>query len=458
MYRAPQNFAPRPNFGANAPGVRPQVPANAIGRPPGGAIGANNRPIIGGNNIVNRPNYGGNTINNININNVRNNNFVGTNNWPGRSSYNGYHQNWVHGSWNNRYPNYNWGYFGGGFVAGMATWALASSLTSWGYSSYSNPYYMPSTIIVQQPVAVGQPMLAPSAYDYSQPINTVATAPEPTSAEAAVAIFDQAREAFRSGDYASALQQTQTALVKMPNDPTLHEFRALILFAQKQYDGAAAGLFAVLTAGPGWDWTTMVGLYPGVEVYTAQLRALETFTLSNPTSASSKFVLAYHYLTQGFPDNAASQLREVIKLQPGDTLSVKLLAGLEAKGSASASTLANNVPAEVPPADPVPAVPAATTVPPGSFTGTWTAKPVATTTITLNVGEDGKFSWEVGEQSGKRTLKGSSTFGNDMLTLTPDSGEALNGKITWRDANRFFFQAGGGGPNDPGLAFSKVSR
>ena len=34
-------------------------------------------------------------------------------------------------------------------------------------------------------------------------------------------------------------------------------------------------LYVVLTAGPGWDWATMVGLYPDVDTYTRQLRALE---------------------------------------------------------------------------------------------------------------------------------------------------------------------------------------
>ncbi len=43
----------------------------------------------------------------------------------------------------------------------------------------------------------------------------------------------------------------------MPNDAALHEFRALVLFALQRYDDAAAALYAVLTAGPGWDWATL---------------------------------------------------------------------------------------------------------------------------------------------------------------------------------------------------------
>ena len=150
-------------------------------------------------------------------------------------------------------------------------------------------------------------MAAP--YDYAQPIDTVsAPAPEDVTSQA-VSSFDAARESFRQGDYASALQQTDAALAKTPNDTALHEFRALCLFALGRYDEAAASLFAVLSVGPGWDWSTLVGLYPNVETYTAQLRTLEDACRANPQSAPDWFVLAYHYLTQGHNDAAVDLLR-----------------------------------------------------------------------------------------------------------------------------------------------------
>ncbi len=78
----------------------------------------------------------------------------------------------------------------------------------------------------------------------------------------------------------------------------------MALFALKRYDEAAAALYAVLTVGPGWDWPTLIWIYPDVSVYTAQLRALESYVNDNPQSASARLVLAYHYLTQGFNDAA----------------------------------------------------------------------------------------------------------------------------------------------------------
>ena len=77
----------------------------------------------------------------------------------------------------------------------------------------------------------------------------------------------------------------------MPNDPTLHEFRRQTLFALGRYDEAAAPLYAVLSAGPGWDWTTLISLYADPEAYTQQLRALEDYCTQNPNSAAGHFVL-----------------------------------------------------------------------------------------------------------------------------------------------------------------------
>ena len=96
-------------------------------------------------------------------------------------------------------------------------------------------------------------------FDYSQPISTTAAAPAAPVAAKATAGFDQARDAFKQGNYALAVQLGEQALGQMPNDPNIHQFLALGLFAQGQYDQAAAPLYAVLTIGPGWNWTTLIG-------------------------------------------------------------------------------------------------------------------------------------------------------------------------------------------------------
>ena len=206
----------------------------------------------------------------------------------------------------------------------MASWGLGSLWNAWGYSSFVNPYYMPTTTVVQPSTVVVQPVV----YDYSRPLDLTSPAPSQAVVEQAVAGLDSARSAFQAGDYAQALKLADQAIQQTPNDPMLHEFRATCLFAMGRYDEAAVPMYTVLSTGPGWDWTTLVGLYPNSDVYTKQLRALEAYCNANPQAASARFLLASLYMTQGSNDAAAALLKRVVALQPRDTLSAQLLATL----------------------------------------------------------------------------------------------------------------------------------
>ena len=157
--------------------------------------------------------------------------------------YMGYHQGWAHGYWNGHYAGgwgwrpYGFGYggyggFGGGFGYGLgwglgmglgwglSSWMFGPMLYNWGYSNYYNPYYGGygdggNTVVVQQPIV----------YDYSQPIDPQSAPPDETVVNQSVTTFDSAREAFKAGDYAKALDLVDQALKTTPNDATLHEFR-----------------------------------------------------------------------------------------------------------------------------------------------------------------------------------------------------------------------------------------
>ena len=168
------------------------------------------------------------------------------------------------------------------------------------------------------------------AFDYSKPIGVTDNPPEPGAVDTAQETLAKARESFKANDYSRALALTDQALVTTPNDPILHEFRALVLFALKRYEEAAATAYAVLTAGPGWNWATMVGLYPDLDTYSSQLRELEANVRQNPNSASGHFLLAYHYMVQGHKDSAASEFQNVVKLEPKDQLAARFAAALGA--------------------------------------------------------------------------------------------------------------------------------
>ena len=239
------------NTGANREGWSGIGERSGVANTPswGNRVNAGNRANVDnranmGNRAyaANRPNLG----NNFNIN--RTNNFVRPthNNWN-RGAW--YHGDW-HGNWNNAWNYRPLGWWAAGYWAGDA---LSVVPWSWGYWPYYNPYYGGS-------YAVG------SYFDYSQPIVVAQAAADHappgapaglTAEQQATPLFDAARTAFMQGDYATALAQVDQAIAQVPNDTVLHEFRGLTLFALGRYKEAAAADYAVLSAGPGWDWTTL---------------------------------------------------------------------------------------------------------------------------------------------------------------------------------------------------------
>jgi tetratricopeptide (TPR) repeat protein len=308
-----------------------------------------------------------------------------------------------------------------------------------GYMPYANPYY-----------DYGATAAVAAPYDYSQPIDTVSAPADESTSSPALALFDTARASFQQGNYADALKQTNDALASLPSDTTLHEFRGLCLFALGRYDEAAGTLYAVLAVGPGWDWTTLIGLYPSVDVYTSQLRALEQYCTVHMDSATGRFVLAYHYLTQGYTDAAVDVLKQVVTLKPNDTLSAKLLAQLDPsrdKSSAAATPDSAAAPT-LAPADATPPAGA-------SIAGTWRAQPTTDTAIELAIQPSGPFTWQVTQKGRTQQFAGTSTYADGILTLAQDKGPALVGRVSWTDASHMTFRVVGDGPEDPGLSFSK---
>ncbi len=320
----------------------------------------------------------------------------------------------------------------------MATGLAASAIPwSWGYWGYSNPY-------AAAPVVVGD-----SAIDYSQPIlaseapaePTDQSAPSPTSL--AEQDFDDARSAFMQGDYATALAKVNSAITQVPNDPTLHEFRALVLFATEKYQDAAGAVYAVLSAGPGWNWTTLSSLYPDVSVYTKQLRALEAYRKQNPDAADAHFLLAYHYLTCGKTEAAAKELKDVVRINPQDQLSTQLLASLQPP--------AEGAEPPAPTAPPAPAKP----VTASALAGNWTASRPDGSKISLDLGKDSKFAWKFSKDKQSHDFDGTYTVADNLLVLNQDSNPAMVGQVTVVDGKSFNFRLAGSPPGDPGLTFSR---
>jgi uncharacterized protein (TIGR03066 family) len=261
-----------------------------------------------------------------------------------------------------------------------------------------------------------------------------------------MADFDAARQAFYQGDYAGALASTNKSLAALPSDPIIHEFRALVLFAQGKYKDAAAGLYSVLAVGPGWDWTTLSSLYPNVDVYTKQLRALETNVKQHPEESDARFVLAYHYLTMGGKDAAASQLKVLYKQMPQDKVVKELLlmtAGPEAIGAA---------PPTPEPAKPGPGVAAADLV------GKWQATGEGNTRFALELTKDGSFSWTYAQGGKSEAVQGVYALDGNVLAMEPQTGGVMLAEVTQPENARFSFQLLGAPPGDPGLEFQRLGQ
>ncbi len=485
----------RPNDGVRTPDRTPNLP-NQLGNAPGRGPLGNNRPGDAirtpgrdrelpnqlGNNRGPLGNNRGNDDRNPNRTTVSRPDAFGNRNFDGRFDnsrnfdrdgrnsprhWNPYRNNgWNRGYWNvwgpgyayNRYgygwgPGYGYGYgpwgrygwynrpWGRYAAIGLASWALGSLYYDTGYASYINPYY------VSQPDYV---------YNYGQPIVYVGSADlgvPLTASDDVSAAFQAAREAFFNGDYTTALAQIDLAVAKNPNDPALHEFRGLTLFALQRYPEAAAAVYAVLSVGPGMNWPSMSQLYPSVETYTPQLRALEAAVRQNPQDPNVRFLLAYHYMATGHADAARTQFQKASVLSSNDAVSrqmVRLLTPPEA-GSVDNTPAAPVEPNGLPPA----ARPAESTTPVlTNAPGNYEASNGRNGSIQLNLRNGGTFTWNVKQGDTPREFTGKYTLEGKTLALEFQDGGGMVGTVEPK-GNGFHFAVIDGPPNDPGLDFAR---
>lgn len=424
-----------------------------------GKWGQWNRPVRPGGKVV--------IINNITINN----NFRKNLNWGYRPNYWGtrpwwnanHNHHWHHGSWNygwNRrwYGHYHWhrprpwpGYvivdrhndFADGVAWGLAAWGLGNLIYNIGYQSYRNPYPAP-------PVQYGNTTII----NYSEPITVAAgklppgdEATENTAEEKSTAALEASRAAFKQGDSLTALRLADEAIAAVPGDSSMHEYRALVLFSLGKYEQAAGVLNPVLASGPGWDWTTMTGLYGSQSVYTQQLRKLEDYSRAVPDNAAVHFLLGYHYLVCAHLDQAYEQFEQTVKLQPADTIAAQLRDLCNSSISPDSGDTSEDAPAveqEAPP--PVEAA---------ELLGTWVSNRGDLGTVTLSLGEDGKFDWSFNRDGETTDLNGSYSL-NDSGLLTLESEDSqMVGQVKLPAESKLNFILAGGPEGDPGMSFDR---
>lgn len=341
--------------------------------------------------------------------------------------------------------NYMWDNYPVASAFGVTRWGVNRVAYGFGYWGYYNPYAVAAPATYQ-------------TYNYSQPIVNYS---QPAPAEAAPTAtptdgsntpaqspsqqaLDESRAAFMKGDYNIALNSAEKALKLNPSDTAVHEYRALILFALGRYKDSAAAVYAVLAAGPGWDWTTMSGFYPDSETYTNQLRRLEEYVESNPKSSDGNFLLGYHYLTMDYKEQAAEAFQAALKLTPNDKL-IQQMVALTTPPNPNATK----------PTPPSTDVPADKVINPQNIAGTWTAKS-GDSTFQLKLTADGVFDWTYGKGGQSQTVSGVFACDKNNLVMNPNAGGNMVAIVNLESPTQFNFLMVGGDPKDPGLEFSKM--
>jgi tetratricopeptide (TPR) repeat protein len=144
-----------------------------------------------------------------------------------------------------------------------------------------------------------------------------------------------------------------------------------------QYQPAANTVQMAMQALPEGEWGTVVNkyaeIYPRIEQYTNQLKALEEARDTTPDDPALRFLLGYHFGYLGYPKQAVTELDKGLALEPKDVGAQKLRAIFAAQAGLPARPAAPPPPVPQPPtpdseqpAPPNPAAPPARPVPPNA--------------------------------------------------------------------------------------------
>jgi tetratricopeptide (TPR) repeat protein len=355
--------------------------------------------------------------------------------------YYGYHDDWYHGAWSDHWGDHwdhMWDDHTAAMVLGTTMWGLNRMGYWFGTESYVNPYYTEPLVVEGTTIDYSQPLVAaPPTVIVQQTAPGAAELPPGVSTQG-LQEFDTARAAFYAGEYQKALAETNKALASMPSDAMMHQFRALVLFALGKYHEAAATLHPVLSVGPGWDWTTQSSLYPSVDTYTQQLRALEEYVKNHEKEADACFLLACQYLTMGHDEEAARHLAAVHRQVPNDSVTAQLLQMMGKEQPKEERAPESNVKIDA-----------------GQMLGTWTSSRGPKANFELTLDKDKGFTWVYREGKKRQEVKGAYAVNGDVIALEPDEGGVMLAQISAPQNGTFDFRTVGAPKTEKGLTFQK---
>ena len=380
--------------------------------------------------------------------------------------YHNYNSYWLHGYWGG--GKWGWSRWGGSLgTRSFPRWSIGPIYYGTGYGRYANPFLAGTKL--SDASFYAEPMLRPA--ELPQPGDDVLGPdgqPVPYSADADFAAsrayllkspevkaglraFNAARDAFKKKDYQAAQTQIDAALKQLPRDPALHEFRALVLFANADYPSAAAVVYSVLSVSPGWNWTTLSNHFAEQAEFTRQLRDLESYRRQRPDDPAPAFLSAYHYVTCRHNDAAIKQLEVVRRLLPDDRLVpplVTLLAGADENSQVASTDPAVSL--EAPGGkNPEPRIEKQ------KLTGEWHATVDRNVTIDLTLTPADGFTWTVTRGKQTQKFEGQYTLTGSRIWLDAGGG-GMTAQLSLGDPQGpLRFKLADNDPSDPGLQFHR---
>ena len=271
------------------------------------------------------------------------------------------------------------------------------------------------------------------------------------SSSQATTVFDSAREAFKDGDYTRALELVDQSLKTTPNDATLHEFRALCLFALNRYDEAAARALCRVVGRPGLGLDDAdQPLRRSRNVYAAAPGPRALLLGASPVGGGPVRA-GLPLLDPGARRSGGPAVQDTCStLQPKDQLTAQLIHQIQH----TEARIRDRQQPGPPSAATTPAVAASTasTQPAGTLDGTWTAQPSPDTTITVTFVDKGHFTWKVSRKGKDQQFNGTSSYENGILTLVQEqNNNAMVGNVIWKDPNALDVQGRRRWAHRPGL-------
>jgi tetratricopeptide (TPR) repeat protein len=168
----------------------------------------------------------------------------------------------------------------------------------------------------------------------------------PNEATAADANFEQAVQAFGTGQYEEAILKFRVAMILDPDDMILPFAYSQALFANSDHEASVAVLRTILNQMPRDEDKETVfyprGLYEDETLLNAQIDGLLAAIVAKPTDPDLNLLYAYHMLGTGQLDKAVNPLA-IAAQDPANQTSVEILTNLLEKLKADEANKAKEV-------------------------------------------------------------------------------------------------------------------